>query len=281
MLAQPNYTQCPNRILDNIAKFTPAEFCCLMYLARITLGWRRQKIRVSTRAIAQAVGMTHQHIGTQLKSLEAKGWIIKTPSTSPQRAPTYSLHIVATGDDTEGKGVASGVATESRPVASGVATLKDSKALNKKHIGISEKNMRAKSKGTSRKHRFEDVELPPAVSRELWKSFLAHRRELRRGVTKQSCTMLLTKLVAAGPRANELLSKGLENGWVGLDVGWLTGPASRSSQELVGGDRAGRSHPEYKLVRGQASDDESNNRKRNEFTETARTVMASMAGYSE
>ncbi len=135
MITQPNYTQCPNRILDNIRDFTPAEFCCLMYLARVTLGWHKQTITVGTRTIAQAVGMTHQHISTQLKNLEAKGWITKKPSTNPQKAPTYTLNILATGDDTEEGGVSTTVATGRESVSTTVATLKENKSLNKKTYG--------------------------------------------------------------------------------------------------------------------------------------------------
>ena len=293
MLTQPNYTQCPNRILDNIRDFTPAEFCCLMYLARVTLGWHKQTIRVGTRTIAQAVGMTHQHISTQLKSLEAKGWITKKPSTNPQKAPTYTLNIVATGDDTEEGGVSTTVATGRESVSTTVATLKENKSLNKTHIGNSEKtqpkpkskspknekNMRAKPKNTSSTEQIKDVDLPSGVSRELWISFLSHRRELRKGVTKQSCKRLVAKLSAAGERANELLSKAIENGWIGLDVRWLHSPSSRSSQELEGGDRANRNHPDWRPVRGQnvefkqRKQEEQLNMKRNELEARARELM--------
>ena len=297
MITQPNYTQCPNRILDNIKEFTPAEFCCLMYLARVTLGWHKQTITVGTRTIAQAVGMTHQHISTQLKNLEAKGWITKKPSTNPQKAPTYTLNILATGDDTEEGGVSTTVATGRESVSTTVATLKENKSLNKKHIANlektqpkpkskspkNEKNMRAKPKNTSPKEQFEDIDLPSGVSRELWISFLSHRRELRKGVTKQSCKRLVAKLFAAGPRANELLSKALENGWIGLDVSWLRSPSSRSSQELEGGDRANRNHPDWRPVRGQRvefkerTEEALQNTQRNELEQRARELMQRLA----
>ena len=295
MITQPNYTQCPNRILDNIKEFTPAEFCCLMYLARITLGWHRQTITVSTRTIAQAVGMTHQHISTQLKNLETKGWIVKTPSSNPQKPPTYTLNIVATGDDTEEGGVSTTVATDSLPAATTLATLKD-KSLNKNtYIGNSEKlepkpkskspknekNIRAKPKGTSTKEQYEDIDLPSGVSRPLWKSWLAHRRQLNKKLTKESCKMILAKLSAAGPRANELISRGIENGWRGLDVSWLRSPSSRSPQELEGGDAANRHREDYTLVRGQIPEggnvDAAMNTRRNQLQSTARELLAKLS----
>jgi len=239
--------------------------------------------------------MTHQHISTQLKSLEKKGWITKTPSSNPQKAPTYTLNIAATGDDTEEGGVSTTVATGRESVSTTVATLKETKSLNKKHIGNSEKtqpkpksknlknekNIRAKPKGTSTKEQFGDIDLPSGVSRSLWKSWLAHRRQLNRKLTKESCKMILTKLSAAGPRANELISRGIENGWRGLDVSWLRSPSSRSSQELEGGDAANRHREDYTLVRGQIPEggnvDAAMNTRRNQLQSTARELLAKLS----
>src|SRR5690606_23617495 len=61
-----------------------------------------------------------------------------------------------------------------------------------------------------------EVDLPANVSRDVWRDFIAYRRERRLPTTPTHTRRLLERLSAAGADADAMLAQTIENGWQGV-----------------------------------------------------------------
>lgn len=99
-LAGPNYTQVPNDIMDRwLPDLTGAELKVLLYLARWTFGFHRDRVEVGLRRICsgrpgkdRGTGLHIETASIAVKNLEAKGLVI--PQRRRGGRTTYTLPIV-------------------------------------------------------------------------------------------------------------------------------------------------------------------------------------------
>ena len=78
----PNYTQIPNVLLDCMYDFTHTEFKVLMFICRKTFGFHKEKHLMSWSYLEQGCGLSRDTAGNALKTLEAKGVVVKSPANS-------------------------------------------------------------------------------------------------------------------------------------------------------------------------------------------------------
>lgn len=90
-LPSPNYTQFPNIILDRLHEIeTEAELRVICVIVRKTLGWHKEKDRISLTQLQQHTGMSRQGVIDGTSRALARGWIDREVSG---RGFTYSLLI--------------------------------------------------------------------------------------------------------------------------------------------------------------------------------------------
>jgi DNA-binding MarR family transcriptional regulator len=81
------------------------------------------------------------------------------------------------------------------------------------------------------------VDLPANVSRDVWRDFIAYRRERRLPTTPTHTRRLLEKLSAAGADADAMLAQTIENGWQGVfdlkDTAQRAEPHVRAAQQAT------------------------------------------------
>lgn len=81
-LDKPNYTQLPNVILDGMATLSDAELRVVLYVCRMTFGWRRDQAKITLKDIVKATGKSKSSIAPAVTNLEAMG-TIKRKSLGP------------------------------------------------------------------------------------------------------------------------------------------------------------------------------------------------------
>ena len=295
---RPNFTQIPNELLENLDKLRPAETQVLLVICRYTFGYHSDEASIGLTGISKRTGLSRQYVGRILTRLEAANWVVATKRSPAKRrgmtpkeaeqATTYRITLkpLKAGDPVtpELQGVSPRSYTEKKDYLSS----KDNKnpIISKKLVSPSATDGGVKTPSRKSK-KFDPLKatLPPDVSLNLWSEFVANRKALGKPINKAACSRLIKKLEQAGPKANKLLNKALENSWVGLDVRWLRDDVARAPGAGVadGGDRAGLQHPDWRPVRGQRvefkerEEEEMLNTKRNELQERARELMQRLA----
>lgn len=82
-----------------------------------------------------------------------------------------------------------------------------------------------------------EVDLPENVSRDVWRDFIAYRRERRLSTTPTHTRRLLERLSAAGADADAMLLQSIENGWQGVfdlkDKAQRAEPHVRAAQQAT------------------------------------------------
>lgn len=82
-----------------------------------------------------------------------------------------------------------------------------------------------------------EVDLPANVSRDVWRDFIAYRRERRLPTTPTHTRRLLERLSAAGADADAMLLQSIENGWQGVfdlkDKAQRAEPHVRAAQQAT------------------------------------------------
>jgi hypothetical protein len=97
--AGPNYTQVPNDIMDRwLADLSGAETKVLLYLARRTFGFHRDRVKVGLRTICKGIpgkdrgtGLHIETTSQAVKGLEARGLVL--PKRPPGGRTTYTLPV--------------------------------------------------------------------------------------------------------------------------------------------------------------------------------------------
>lgn len=123
-LIEPNYTQIPNLILDNMGQLSDAELRVLLFLCRQTFGWHRENTKkASTAFIAKSTGMSDQGVINGVKRMIEKGIVERSPSGN---SFTYSI-VVAELEPSNGVGDSdlppiNGVGTQQQKTTNGVDT---------------------------------------------------------------------------------------------------------------------------------------------------------------
>lgn len=74
------YTRVPNALLDNMHRFTPAEFCVLMALARRIIGFNKVCDVVSVSQLMKATRLSNRHVIDCLEALVTKGAVTREPA---------------------------------------------------------------------------------------------------------------------------------------------------------------------------------------------------------
>jgi phage replication O-like protein O len=78
-LAAPNWTQVPNALLDNLHIVSDAELRVLLVVIRQTVGWHRNRHKLSISFLCRATDMSSQGVINATKSLIARGVIVRYP----------------------------------------------------------------------------------------------------------------------------------------------------------------------------------------------------------
>lgn len=93
----------------------------------------------------------------------------------------------------------------------------DGKSDTTKDLSLTKEQEERKTQPTVQK-RFDplEVDLPANVSRDVWRDFVAYRRERRLPITPTHTRRLLERLSAAGADADAMLLQSIENGWQGV-----------------------------------------------------------------
>ena len=76
-IPQPNYTQIPNVLLDNIHVYTPAQWKVICVVARRTFGWHKRMDRISLSQIASASGLSRQGVINAVQQLLESGVLVR------------------------------------------------------------------------------------------------------------------------------------------------------------------------------------------------------------
>jgi len=84
------YTRVPNAILDNLARYTPAETVVLLALVRRITGWNKTSDVVSLTQLETTTGLSRRHIIDCLESLVTKCAIIRAPA----KRSSYNYQLV-------------------------------------------------------------------------------------------------------------------------------------------------------------------------------------------
>ena len=106
----PNYTQVPDELFDELLPdLSGAELKVLLYIIRRTFGFKRDSDSISLSQITSGIetrdgevldrgtGLSKASVATAVKSLEARGVIVRTRRRSDQKGDeptTYSLNVV-------------------------------------------------------------------------------------------------------------------------------------------------------------------------------------------
>jgi len=117
-MPQPHYTGVPDQILDNLNAFTGPELAVLLYVARHSIGYKKQKDRISLTQMVEGIvqkdghrvdwgtGYSRGAVSQAVKSLEKRQWLVVTrrewqsprEDRKPQRATSeYHLHLTSEG----------------------------------------------------------------------------------------------------------------------------------------------------------------------------------------
>lgn len=73
--AIPNFTQIPNNTLDTLFLRTPADNLVMIFIARKTYGWHKERDRISLSQIVTGTGLSRRGVINSIKSLIKSGWI--------------------------------------------------------------------------------------------------------------------------------------------------------------------------------------------------------------
>ena len=95
MFKAPNYTQVPNEFFDEmIPNLKEGELRILLVIMRQTLGWKKERDRISLSQIAKKTGMERKSVCRSLKSLIELGLVekYKTGENGEQQC-WYSLQV--------------------------------------------------------------------------------------------------------------------------------------------------------------------------------------------
>ncbi|MEO1297634.1 MAG: replication protein [Cyanobacteria bacterium J06636_16] len=102
-----NYTQVPNIVLDSIAELSNAEFKVIMTICRKTLGWQREKERLSISYLMELTGLSNQGVIRATKTLMERGWIDRE-AVKVKRGYSHEYYLLLDPEDSEREPVTSG-----------------------------------------------------------------------------------------------------------------------------------------------------------------------------
>ncbi len=84
-----DYTKVPNVLLEFMGHFTEAEFKVVLAIARKTIGWGKEKDKISFSQIETMTGISRTAIHYALKTLQADELVLV--EGKPRQLKTYSL----------------------------------------------------------------------------------------------------------------------------------------------------------------------------------------------
>jgi len=91
---ETGFTKIPNHILDEIMKaLTGAEFKVFMAICRKTIGWQKEKDRISNSQLIEMTGLTERMVRYAIKSLTENGFINRTNTGLGKSISEYSVNI--------------------------------------------------------------------------------------------------------------------------------------------------------------------------------------------
>jgi len=92
-LPPPNYTQMPNVILDNMAKFQPGEILVLFAAVRHTIGWHREEAEMSISWFQAQTGLSKNGVIKARDSLIKQDYLAESVKRGCRGVKLYSVKI--------------------------------------------------------------------------------------------------------------------------------------------------------------------------------------------
>jgi hypothetical protein len=211
-LPNPNYTQIPNLLLDRMYEFAHPEFKVAMLVCRFTFGFHRNSHHLSLTFFEQGCGLSRETVSNALKTLTAKGWLVRKPHG---QSFCYELDLEKLPEPGELVGetdqLPAVTSRGNRPVLVG-----ENDQLGPKLVGETDPR-----KKVLKKEEIKAVVLPAALDTEnfraAWADWVKYRKIIKHPLNEYTIDAQLKKLAKMGVvQAEASIRQTIENGWQGL-----------------------------------------------------------------
>lgn len=257
------FTAVPNAILDDVASMTPAEVVVLMIVTRLTVGWQRPDVLITTPALASRCGLSPSTVKRAVAGLVERGLILK--HSRGARGTVYTLADCDLPEPTESAHQRPDSKRPKKPTkpVTNEKSRSDLTPLKEKILRSSPpKSPRDRGDGRERVRRSEARKIlnqtHPQISSDL--EIITETKSER--ATGAAAVRTLRLIEERGiDRIEKALAStvtGLADGRVGSGWAYFRTLVLRGELRdipggaaLGAGDRAGRRDPGWRLVRGQ------------------------------
>lgn len=233
---QPNFTQVPNVLIDNMERLSCVQFKLAMAVCRHTFGWHRDKAELSISTLVAMTGLSRPSVIDGLEELVRMGVMARETSNEP-----YAYSLVVNEFDS-GKpalpAVVNGVYQPGKPLLPEVerSNIKVNKDLKKR---------------TKKEVESLQYQIPKALDvpefKEVFEQYIQHRTEIRKPITSRGAKMALAQCEAWGlAGAIQSIQASIAAGWQGLFEPKRSPNAPQTAQERRAA-QAAREFPEPTL----------------------------------
>lgn len=93
-LVQPNFTQIPNQLLDNMGDFSHTELRVLLAAMRQTIGYHRESKAMSIQWFMEQTGLSRQGVLNGIEAAQKRQWLVESQKRGDRGVKIYTVEIV-------------------------------------------------------------------------------------------------------------------------------------------------------------------------------------------